>query len=356
MIALFQSYCPDEFDEGELLHLMGYLFRFYRPAKDLEMNAAERQDAALKMVKQLIQHFPREGIERAKILDGLLQFYYDQSVLHWTLKNIDGIICGSGDSSAIHDAHSRGLLTSDPLSVEMIARKTADLHRFLDRQPSHIPPSTSTSFAMFRSSTFYTWVKIMKTLGDIEESVRQELKSSPLRNEGWTEQSLTALFNKEPVPDSSPSNLRFPPCERCNQPSLHTWPTVDLSWRRRLGAFRNNFLQRSEFMDALGKSSSVPLTFGVGEPAAQKVNGEFQQTDGTLDPSVTKLECPKKPLPYNRVCSKECMGGVWIAWVFESDSLNEPVLPPFPLETDIDVREENDEICRTRNMPGAFED
>jgi hypothetical protein len=109
-------------------------------------------------------------------------------------------------------------------------------------------------------------------------------------------------------------------------------------------------------MDALGKSSSVPLMFGVGEPAAQKVNGEFQHTNGTLDPSVTKLEFPKKPLPYNRVCSKECMGGVWIAWVFESDSLHEPVLPPFPPETDIGVREENDEICRTRKMPGAFDD
>jgi hypothetical protein len=36
--------------------------------------------------------------------------------------------------------------------------------------------------------------------------------------------------------------------------------------------------------------------------------------------------------------------------------LNEPVLPPFPLETDIDTKEEKDEICRMRKMPGAFED
>jgi hypothetical protein len=86
------------------------------------------------------------------------------------------------------------------------------------------------------------------------------------------------------------------------------------------------------------------------------VNGEFQHKGRTLDPSVAKLEGPKRPLPYNRVCSKECTDGVCVAWVFESDSLNERVLQPFPLETDIDVGEENDEICRTRNMPGAFED
>jgi hypothetical protein len=356
MIALFQSYCPDEFDEGELLHLMGYLFRFYRPAKYLEMTAAEKRDAALQVVKQLIHHFPREGIERAKILDGLQQFYYDQSVLHWTLKNMDGIICDSGDSSAIHDALSRGLLTSDPLSVKMIARKTADLHRFLERQPSHIPPSTPTSLAMFRSSTFYTWVKIVKTLGDIKEFVRQELKSSPLRDDGWTEQSLTALFNTEPIPDSSPSNLRFPPCERCDQPGLYTWPMVDLAWRRRLGAFRNNFLGVSKFMNTPERTSSVPLAFGVGGSAAQKVKREFQLADGNLEPSLTKLESQNKSLPYNRVCSKECTDGVCVAWVFDSDFLNEPFLPPFPLETDIDVRKEKDDRFPTRRIPGAFGD
>jgi hypothetical protein len=71
---------------------------------------------------------------------------------------------------------------------------------------------------------------------------------------------------------------------------------------------------------------------------------------------MTKLEALTKPLPYNRVCSKECTDGICVAWVFENDFLNEPILPLFPLETDTDVREEDDEICLTRRMPGAFED
>jgi hypothetical protein len=60
------------------------------------MNAAERQDAALKVVKQLIQHFPREGIKRAKILDGLLQFYHNQSVPPWTLKILTALSVAAG--------------------------------------------------------------------------------------------------------------------------------------------------------------------------------------------------------------------------------------------------------------------
>jgi hypothetical protein len=130
---------------------------------------------------------------------------------------------------------------------------------------------------------------------------------------------------------------------------------VDLAWRRRLCAFKN-FLRGSEVIETPGKITSISISFGKEGARGPEEGREFQTTDGTLDARMTKLEALTKPLPYNRVCSKECTDGICVAWVFENDFLNEPILPLFPLETDTDVREEDDEICLTRRMPGAFED
>ena len=98
------------------------------------------------------------------------------------------------------------------------------------------------------------------------------------------------------------------------------------------------------------------MTSGREDAIGPEVERGFQTTDGTPNPCMTKLERLLKHLPYNRVCSKERTDGICVAWVFENDTLNELVLPRFPLETDIHVVEENEEIFPTRRMPGAFGD
>ncbi len=353
MISLFENYSHEDMD---ILYLIGQLLLAYRPQKMMAMDIAERRRAALLLLKHLSRFLPKNDSYQTKILYGMLDFFYQQDILRWVLTTIDGPILENSENSAIHRAIGMKLLTLDTVSMEMIVRKTSNLHRFWKKQPDSIPPSTPTSLAMFRPEMFYAWARLLKDLGhNIEDFICTELMSSnsPLLAEGWAQGSLLELFNSEPLPNLGYTPPGYFACQRCGRVEGSSWTKIDLTWRRRLQAIRH----RKDRGQGVEHHMDITLLFGTTELAEPGCSSD------AYSDSAEYLTDISNTLPYSIVCSDKCEDGICVSWVFDGELSGEPFLPPYPYEREserqlfsgkaFDVDENN---CPSKKMPGAFRD
>jgi hypothetical protein len=365
MISLFQRYCPNEHNETEILTMLGLLLLFYRPRKSLDLTITKRNDAALQVIRQLIDHFAEDDAKRSEIVFGLMQLYYDQRVLQWTLRNIKGHIHDVAGVPALHDGIARKLLLRDPASMKMIAHKSEDLHRFFDG-PAYrlsIPPGTVTSLAMYQPGTFFSWRNIVQDLGyDIGDFVRRELEASPLKEDEWDQGTLTALFRSETFPDSKNSESGFLRCERCGYSEDRSWTKIDLPWRRYLRSIRTGCSKGTERVEREEPCSDElrrnTISYGDHGTTIKRHSGaeNSQQKPRQSRELLASGSETFVSWPYKIVCSDQCEDGICVAWSYENDTSDEPRLPAYIPEhlrvSDSDMDEIND--CPSKNIPGAF--
>jgi len=363
------KYCPDEHDEMQISKLIGLLHLFYRPQKVFKLGLEERRDAALRIIKQLIGHFPEGDVMRSKIFVALMEFNYDQSVLQWTLQNIKGTIQDGGGSSGIHEGLWRKLPIRDPMSMKLIIQKTENLHRFYRKPSSTLPSGTPTSLAMYQPGMFFTWRNMLLELGyDLEEFVRRELEESHLANEGWECETLALVFKSKAFPDSSPNRNGYLQCERCglNEEMLQTM--VDLPWRRHLRSRRS---RRSKELglslcdnESATEIRTISITFTGSNITKESVHSTLDKTLlPTGEPADGGTSFDIKPAlgsswPYKIVCSMDCVDGICVARVYDDESTEEPHLPPYHARKTIPSIARLYELddSPSKKMPGAFRD
>ena len=317
------------------------------------MSLADRRDAALGVIKQLIYHFPEEDVERSNILFDLMHFNYDRSVLHWTLRSIKGFIHDNSQNSGIHQGFWRKLPVRDPMSMRLIVQKTQNLHRFYDMNCFTLPAGTPTSLAMYQPGLFFQWRSILLDQGhDIDHFVRRELEVPHLGDQGWEQGTLTAVFKSEAFPDSRPSASGFFKCDRCGRYEESAATMVDLPWRHHLRSIRNRHCieaQQPRRDDLINEVQNI--TIRIACPEIKHHSGHTTTSKPEMCPSPNTLLWP-----YRIVCSDSCEDGVCVAWVFENDLVEEPCLPAYTPEHErlpvSGVCELDD--CPSMDMPGAF--
>lgn len=238
----------------------------------------------------------------------------------------------------LYEAMGRNLLRTDWVSMRAIVLRTKHLHRLAQADWQARRRETVTAQAMRDMGVFRMWRTMLSDLGiDMEDFIRKELEveGEGLASQGWNEKTLRRLLRGDAESGLEEWKgrrfLGYPLCERCGEHAVTSGMRlqVDLLWRWRLRCLR-----RESFGE--GKAREI---------VAEKVANS---------------------LPYRIVCSFACSDGVCVAWAFEDDGEggDEPVLPPFPMEAEVDDagaveesgEEEEVEGCPTKSMPGAFVD
>ncbi|KAF7860350.1 hypothetical protein EAF04_008477 [Stromatinia cepivora] len=337
----------DFLDDDVNFWAIGRLFLFYRPNRTMDMDVANRNEAALVILQYLASFFHRTNYNFNGLFSELLSMGYDGAVLHWSLRNIPGKLCGNENRSVIQRAIRRLLLIQEPLTMKTIIDKstTADLHLYIDPSPSQVyGRETPTSLAMYDLEGFLVWRRLLKELGfDISDFVARELEAGAWKSNGWTQQTLLALFEQEltlpklPKP-FNPMGCR--PCDRCQQPTyISDMNKVDLEWRRKLRSIRTGKAQ-----DIVDRCSALAGTIGVRHGIIVRTNGNGAES--SFD-----------PLPYRIVCPRKCEDGVCVAWEFEN--FEPPNFPPYIPKEERKRLEllrllEEEAECPTYTMPGAF--
>ncbi|MCJ1268825.1 hypothetical protein MMC22_008713, partial [Lobaria immixta] len=94
---------------------------------------------------------------------------------------------------------------------------------------------TPTSLAMYSSFVFKEWRDALLRLSiNLESFVEDEMQQSPLRDAGWDNDSLAALFHCDIQPGHIPSMLYH--CDDCSNWVPSIW--VELSWQEWLNRFK----------------------------------------------------------------------------------------------------------------------
>lgn len=359
MIRLLQKYCGDGYEDKIILKLIGLMFLSYRVQKDIMMPTTERWDAVLQVVQQLVPDFGPDDPFRTVVLSGAIQFYYDKNVLRWLLGNINGMLDEKDPkTSCIHEAISKMLLHRDPISTRMIVCKTTNLHRCFN---TRMGIQTPTSLAMFQSSVFFAWKNLLQDLSyNVERFVQQELEEQFLVKNGWTAQTLTALFEYTFVPYEGKKNFGFPECERCGDQGMDVSAImkVDLEWRRQLRQLRLGQVPRPQ------KEEMTSITIevcGADSTISKRRNEHLQSPSVESEIHRRVEEVGLKTVPFRLVCSDACRDGICVAWIYENDSLDEPELPACIVQERVlhELDATQDQVvevddCPSRKMPGAF--
>ncbi|EDN92350.1 predicted protein [Sclerotinia sclerotiorum 1980 UF-70] len=331
--------------EGADVQEMDWVDR--RPNRIMDLDVASRNESVLVVLQYLAPYFHRTNYNFNGLFSDLLSMGYDGAVLQWSLSNIPGKLRGNENRSIIQRAIRRLLLIQEPLTMKTIIDKsmTADLHLYIDPSPSQVyGRETPTSLAMYDLEGFLVWRRLLKELGfDISDFVAREIEAGVWKSNGWTQQTLLALFEQEltlpklPKP-FNPMGCR--PCDRCQQPTHITdLNKVDLEWRRKLRAIRTG-----KAHDILDDCSALVGKVGVRYDITDRTNGNG--VESALD-----------PLPYRIVCPRKCEDGICVAWEFEN--FEPPSLPPYiPKEERKRLERlrllEEEAKCPTYTMPGAF--
>lgn len=337
----------DFLDDDVNFWAIGRLIMFYRPNRIMDLDVASRNESVLVVLQYLAPYFHRTNYNFNGLFSDLLSMGYDGAVLQWSLSNIPGKLRGNENRSIIQRAIRRLLLIQEPLTMKTIIDKsmTADLHLYIDPSPSQVyGRETPTSLAMYDLEGFLVWRRLLKELGfDISDFVAREIEAGVWKSNGWTQQTLLALFEQEltlpklPKP-FNPMGCR--PCDRCQQPTHITdLNKVDLEWRRKLRAIRTG-----KAHDILDDCSALVGKVGVRYDITDRTNGNG--VESALD-----------PLPYRIVCPRKCKDGICVAWEFEN--FEPPSLPPYiPKEERKRLERlrllEEEAKCPTYTMPGAF--
>lgn len=86
---------------------------------------------------------------------------------------------------------------------------------------------TSTSLSLRRSAFFHKWRSILSDLGvDWKEFIKNEMRCSPLKVRGWTEETLHNLFQLHFEPHVLPPSC----CYYCGREVFHTFDRIEERW------------------------------------------------------------------------------------------------------------------------------
>jgi len=328
-IAIINSYLSYGIDlnyHQTLESVVSTLLQNYRPGAGWRtMSQTMRLGMVNRLLTLFIPQFGNEPLYMTEFLYLGMTWLYDKEVLYTILRHIPGMISDDDERahSCIHEAITRRIFERDPLSARIITMKTKNLHRPFLLFANHQGLETPTTLAMFQSTLFFDWRKVLLEMGcKIEDFIERELKEEVVVNRGWTKTSLAKLFELDIVPYIAKSSFwSFPDCERCGHPLVKSYaPPIDLAWRRMLRSLR------------LGQS----------------VDYYLHDDDSTASAGIRKL-------PYRIVCSHACDDGTCVSQGYENDLSDEPLLPPFREKGSVieEIKPE-DLDCPTRKMPGAF--
>jgi hypothetical protein len=132
------------------------------------------------------------------------------------------------------------ILVQNGASLHVVGRTTG-----LGANPIS-PFETLTSIAMLRSSTFYIWRQLIRTLGhDYAEFIAEELDQAPLADAGWTKETLLLLFNWEFTPVAQKRLF----CE-CGREILHLYRTNEDWWQTALSKIKTQEGPPEEYLES----------------------------------------------------------------------------------------------------------
>ncbi|KAI9649747.1 hypothetical protein NHQ30_002328 [Ciborinia camelliae] len=330
---------------------------FFRHNKMMDLPPSKRNEAAL----SIVQHISSFHLQTHPDLSGLihnylLALYYDGPPLWWVLRNIPGKLSKYDERSNLHLAIRNGLLMRDPLAMKLFIEKSTieDLHIFKHSDTiSSYNGGTPTSLAMYNWEGFLVWRALLRELQfDMSDFITRELEARKLNNDGWTQETLTQLFNQDlvlpklppldmPVPYDRIIGSRF--CDRCRYDSMEGMHKVDLEWRCLLRSIRT------------GKHRGQSLETNSAPEGTKLVDEGFDISDN-IEENVKRIS-HEEVLPYRIVCSKKCEDGVCVAWECEDfgPSNFPPYIPPKERKRLEQLRLLEEEAqCPTYTMPGAF--
>ncbi|MCJ1266539.1 hypothetical protein MMC22_006424 [Lobaria immixta] len=133
--------------------------------------------------------------------------------------------------------------------LNLMLNKGADLHFVGYERLLSVKRETPTSLAMYSSFGFLKWRDALLRLSiNLESFVEDEVQHSPLRDAGWDNDSLLALFHCKIQPGHIPSWSDC--CDDCPNTIWYIW--VEISWQEWL----NRFKQKSNAKITSGDESS----------------------------------------------------------------------------------------------------
>jgi hypothetical protein len=333
VIDLIERWSTDSFEAEDIALNVELNLLAYRPERSwqvMPLSLSGRKNAALMCVKRLLPLLPADDIVWSEMVMTTLSLRYDQEILCWMLRNIKGMLHDDDYHTIVQLSVYKELPLRDPVAMRMIVERSTNvqLHRCQDKERYYwfAPASTPTLLALYQPAMFLAWRNILHDVGlGVEEFVRDEMEQPMVKEEGWTEQSLIALFKYEFLPPVSVPRSGFPACERCGEDDRRT---VDLGWRRRIRDFR------------CGRVLST-----------QDITDDNNSAQSEEDPQDAK--------PYNIVCWNECFDGVCVAWGYENDGTGEPDFPPYDPEWREKAKSRIEEVefedeDHGRKIPGAF--
>jgi hypothetical protein len=233
VIDLIERWSTDGYEADEIGLVIGLNLHAYRPERPwhvMPLSLSDRKNAALMCVKRLLPLLPADDNLLSLIVIETMMLRYDQEILYWMLRNIKGMLHDDDHFTMVQLSIYYGLPLRDPVAMRMIVERSTNvqLHRCQVKERDYwfAPASTPTLLALYQPAMFLAWRNILYDVGlGVEEFVRDEMEQPMVKEEGWTEQSLMALFNYEFLPPVSVPRLGFPACERCGEDDRRT---VDL--------------------------------------------------------------------------------------------------------------------------------
>ncbi|KAE8441980.1 hypothetical protein EG329_004106 [Mollisiaceae sp. DMI_Dod_QoI] len=336
MLSLYQRYSLEDFDETSITTLIGLMLHFYRPGREARLcplGVYEREAAVLKIVPLLLQIWQPSNEQLTSLIQDMFIFRYLPPLIHWALNTVENTLAEREQFSVIHTAIADKLPIRSIRTMKLLICKTSNLHRVWGPSPEYL--TTPTSLAMYQPRLFFAWGKAIVEAGEnIADFVRMELleEKSPLAEEGWTLDSLAALFKIEPNPFSKSTfkedDIQYK-CERCGRYENSNLTMVDREWRRFLGHLRKELKVHSPIMKVTQSTSSTSSAIQL------TTNGEVYYEPFVLESSIDRI-----------VCSTECLDGVRVSWDYDNGKRNE--------STESTSSDEYFNECPTTRMPGAF--
>lgn len=131
--------------------------------------------------------------------------------------------------------------------MTFLADLGANLHRVGYGNQSYdvAGPQSPTVLSMRTSFTFFHWRKMLEKGYDVESFVTNELQNSPLVSQGWTKETLVALFEYDFVP----YQWEFDSPQLCRQCGNSIRYPREILWERKLEMIRQGGVLEVEELD-----------------------------------------------------------------------------------------------------------
>ena len=199
---------------------------------------------------------------------------------------------GIGGFSPLQSKIAEGFPPSCMPSMRLLAERGANLHylgcseafgaRFAHGATAQF--DTATSLSMRQSLFFYRWRQLLRELDvDLKNFIREELEQHPLRQQGWTQDSLTALFNFEFSPVELPNQY----CNDCGREVYCVYKLEEDWWNvilQRLKGGRDPYTGNRPREEFHTTADTYPH---LADRFAKETDGEDGNTSaGSLDSSI----------------------------------------------------------------------